>query len=130
MDEGKQTFFELLIGIALFSVLLVISGLFVKDNQVSYYIGLIVGILLSLLLVGDMYSSLSKALWMEPKKASGYIRKKTILRLTLIIIAFLIAVLVDQIHILGVLLGALTLKFSAYIQPLTHKFSEKLNKGR
>lgn len=126
MDEGKKTFFELLTGIGVFSVLFIIIGLFVKETQIQYYLGLIVGILLSLLLVCDMYSSLSKALWMEPGKASGYIRKKTILRLIFIIIAFLVAVLVKQINMIGVLLGALTLKFSAYIQPLTHKFSEKI----
>ena len=45
-------------------------------------------------------------------------------------IVFFVAVFVKKIELLSVLLGALSLKFSAYLQPLTNKLITKLNKGR
>ena len=44
----------------------------------------------------------------------------------------MLAVLLPEVFsFVGVLLGVLTLKFAAYLQPLTHKFFNKiLSKGR
>lgn len=125
MNEGKQTFIELLAGIIFFGVLLIIPGIFWTGDKLAFYIGLGIGVLISLYFAYDMYSSLDKALTMESKHASMYIRKKTIFRLVIIIAIFFIAVYVEQIQIISVLLGILTLKFSAYLQPLTHKFLAK-----
>lgn len=125
MNEGKQMFIELLVGIIILGALCAIPGIFWSSNRLSYYIGLFIGVVVSMVLTYDMYSSLDKGLTMEAKKASGYIKKKVIFRFCIVIIVFFIAAFIEQIEILSVLLGTLTLKFSAYIQPLTHKFLAK-----
>ena len=130
MNEGKRTFQELLIGIAFFGILLIILGFIWPKDKVAYYIGLIAGILMSLYLVYDMYTSIEKGLSMDEDSASNYFRKKTIIRIGVIAIVFFVAVFVKKIDLLSLLFGALTLKFSAYLQPLTNKLTIKLNKGR
>ncbi|MDD5934004.1 MAG: ATP synthase subunit I [Clostridiales bacterium] len=125
MDEGKQTFIELLAGIIFLGVLLLIPGIIWPYDKAAYYLGLLIGVIISLYLTYDMYSSLGKGLTMEEKAASGYIRKRALLRLLVILVVFFIAAYTDKIQIFSVLLGALTLKFSAYLQPLTHKFLAK-----
>ena len=130
MNEGKRTFQELLIGIAFFGVLFIIPGFFWPNDKVAYYLGLVGGILVSLYLVYDMYTSLEKGLSMDEDSASNYFRKKTIIRIGVIAIVFFVAVFVKRINLLSLLFGALTLKFSAYLQPLTNKLNTKLSKGR
>ncbi len=125
MNEGKQTFMELLVGIVIFGVLLILPGLFWTTNKTAYYIGLVVGIIVSIFLAYDMYSSIAKGLAKEEKVANSYFQKKVMLRLAIVIVVFFIAAYSKQISLLSVLFGALTLKFSAFLQPLTHKFLVK-----
>ena len=125
MNEGKQTFMELLVGIVIFGVLLILPGLFWTTNKTAYYIGLVVGIIVSIFLAFDMYSSIAKGLAKEEKAANSYFQKKVMLRLAIVIVVFFIAAYSKQISLLSVLFGALTLKFSAFLQPLTHKFLVK-----
>ena len=125
MNEGKQTFMELLVGIVLFGVLLILPGLFWTTNKTAYYIGLAVGIIVSIFLAYDMYSSIVKGLAKDEKAANSYFQKKVIIRLAIVIVVFFIAAYSKRISLLSVLFGALTLKFSAFTQPLTHKYLVK-----
>ncbi len=125
MNEGKQTFMELLVGIVIFGVLLILPGLFWTTSKTAYYIGLVVGIIVSIFLAYDMYSSILKGLTKDEKAANSYFQKKVIIRLAIVIIVFFIAAYSKHISLLSVLFGALTLKFSAFLQPLTHKFLVK-----
>jgi uncharacterized membrane protein YkvI len=127
MNEGKQTFKDLLVGIALIGILLLLLGIVWSGEKLDYYIGLVIGLVAAVAMVYDMYISLVRGLTMDAEKASHYFRKKVIIRLVLIIIILFIAVFVEQIQILSVLFGILALKFSAYLQPLTHKFLSKNN---
>jgi ethanolamine transporter EutH len=130
MSEGRQTFKDLLVGIVLFGILLLLLGIVWPGAKLNYYSGLAIGLIVAVAMVCDMYFSLERGLTMDAKQASHYFRKKVIVRLVYIIIALIIAILIKQIQILSVLFGILTLKFSAYLQPLTHKFLIKIIKGR
>ena len=125
MNEGKQTFMELLVGIVIFGVLLILPGLFWTTSKTAYYIGLVVGIIVSIFLAYDMYSSILKGLTKDEKAANSYFQKKVVIRLAIVIVVFFIAAYSKHISLLSVLFGALTLKFSAFLQPLTHKFLVK-----
>lgn len=125
MNEGKQTFRELLIGIALLGLLLVIVGIFWTETRLYYYFGLLLGLIMSIALVYDMYSSLERGLTMDTEHASSYFKKKVMVRLGMVVVVLFIAIYIKQIQIISVMLGMLTLKFSAYLQPLTHKLFMK-----
>ncbi len=126
MNDGKKTFQELLIGIAVFAVLFSIPGLFLKMHKSAYYLGLGLGILVSVLMSISMYSTIEKSLRMDQKSAVNYTKRNSLFRLLLIIVVLLAAVYIHSINIFTVVLGVLSLKLSAYLQPLTHKvFSKK-----
>ena len=122
MDEGKQTFRDLLVGIVLIGVLLIVIGIFMPGSKLGYYIGLAIGLVVALGMAFDMYSSIGRGLTMETKQASNYFRKKVLVRIGFMVIVLLVALFVEEIQLLSVMFGILTLKFSAYIQPLTHRF--------
>lgn len=133
MDEGKQTLIELLIGIGVCSCLFIIPGLFLKGYRLSFVIGVISGAVLAVGLAVHMFYSLSKTLDLPEEKAKGYARKMSLFRLLLLAgILMLMSFLGNRVQIAAMLLGILSLKFSAYLQPLTHKyiFNKFFNKGR
>lgn len=121
MNEGKQTFRDLLVGIIIFGVIFVLIGIIWTGSKLEYYLGLAIGFVVAVAMVYDIYLSLQKGLTMEGNRANHYFRKKVVIRLGFILIILLVALFVDNIQLLSVLFGILTLKFSAYLQPLTHK---------
>ena len=95
-------------------------------HKSAYYLGLGLGILVSVLMSISMYSTIEKSLRMDQKSAVNYTKRNSLFRLLLIIVVLLAAVYIHSINIFTVVLGVLSLKLSAYLQPLTHKvFSKK-----
>lgn len=99
MNEGKQTFKELLVGVAVFGLVLVLLGVIWTGDKLAYYLGLFIGLAASFLLVFDMYQSIAKGVWLENKQASSYFKKKAMIRILLAAIILVVAAVVDQIHI-------------------------------
>jgi hypothetical protein len=79
-----------------------------------------------------MHHSLELAMLYDAENATKKMQKGTFLRLLLMVAALAAALLLPQwISVIGVALGVLSLKFSAYLQPLTHKVLQNfINKGR
>lgn len=125
MSDGKKTFQELLIGIALFAILFFIPGLIMKVDKLAYYLGLGLGILVAVLMTISMYTTIEKSLNMDQKSAMNYTKRNAIFRLLLIIVVLVAAVYINSINVFSVVLGVLSLKLSAYLQPLTHKLFSK-----
>lgn len=121
MDDGKKTFQELLIGIAFLAVLFSIPGIFMKLDKLAYYLGLGLGILVAVLMTVSMYTSIDKSLNMDQKSAMNYTKRNAMFRLLLLIVVLVAAVFIESINVFTVMLGILSLKLSAYLQPLTHK---------
>lgn len=131
MQETKKTLYELIAGIILFFLLL-LAGNFFVTNRLSYTLGLLLGCLIAALMGGHMYHSLEQAVLYEEDTAVKKVQKGTILRVLFMIAGLAAALLFPEwISIIGVVLGVLSLKFSAYLQPLTHKaLLNFFNKGR
>ncbi len=131
MKETKQTMKELLIGIAFFSILF-LAGNFFASNKLAYTLGLVLGSLIAAIMSGHMYHSIEEAMLYEEDAASRKVKIGAIFRGFLIMAGLAAALLLPQwISLLGVIFGVLSLKFSAYVQPLTHRVLQKiLNKGR
>ena len=81
---------------------------------------------------GHMYHALEQAMLYDKETAAKKVQKGTILRFLLMIAGLAAALIFPKwISVIGVALGVLSLKFSAYLQPLTHKVIQNfLNKGR
>ena len=132
MEEGKQTLSELIIGTILCVFILAVIGVFIAENKLSYILGILIGGVVGLLMCVSIYRSLNKSLEMETGAAVGYTNRKALLRFLLMAAAVVISIIASKyVSFVGVVVGILCLKLSAYLQPLTHKFyMSKMNKGR
>ena len=131
MQETKQTLYELIGGIILCFLLFLFGNIFVP-NRIAYTLGLLIGCLIAGVMSGHMYHALLQAMLYDSETAAKKVQKGTILRVLLMMAGLVTALLLPEwISIIGVALGVLSLKFSAYLQPLTHKVLQNfINKGR
>ena len=131
MQEEKRTLYELVIGIVV-CIFVFLFGTLLTENPLAYILGLVIGGLIAGFMSIHMYRALQQAMLYDEEAATKKVQKGTILRILLMMTGLVAALIFPQwISVIGVALGVLSLKFSAYLQPLTHKFSEKfINKGR
>ena len=131
MAEGKQTLSDLIVG-TLFFVLLFLLGNFIVENHLAYTLGLLLGGAVSIGMSFHMYSSLLQAILYDKETAEKKVKIGSLIRMIFMMIALIISVVLPQyVSLVGVAFGILSLKFSAYLQPLTHKVLKKIrNKGR
>ena len=131
MQDTKQTLYELLAGVAVCFILFLIGNIF-AENRIAYTLGLLIGCIIAGIMSIHMYHALQQAMLYDAETAAKKVQKGTILRFLFMIVGLAAALIFPKwISIIGVALGVLSLKFSAYLQPLTHKFLEKfIDKGR
>lgn len=132
MREEKQTFLELIIGIVLFSVLLGIIGVMLSEDRMAFFLGVSFGGAVACGLCFHMYRTLEVTLDMDPESAVKRARTMTGVRMLFMALAVFVGIKFSEIlSIIGVVLGILTLKFSAFAQPLVHIIITKFfDKGR
>ena len=131
MQETKQTLYELIAGIVSCFILFLLGNIFVS-NRIAYTLGLLIGCLIAGVMSGHMYHALFQAMLYDEETAAKKVQKGTILRYVFMLAGLVAALLLPEyISVIGVALGVLSLKFSAYLQPLTHKVLQNfINKGR
>lgn len=128
---GRQTRKELWTGIVLF-VLIFMLGNLLFERKLAYTCGLLLGGAVAIGLVGHMHHTLERALLCDEDTAKKKVQLGSVIRLIFMAAALCAAVLLPEyLSVAGVFLGMLSLKFSAYVQPLTHKvFLKFIIKGR
>lgn len=126
--EMKNTGKALYVGIAFFNILFLIVGNILTKGSVSFTTGLLLGTLVAYVMACHMQYTIRRAVEMDSDSAGGYIKKVSILRMILMFLALLFAVLLPKVfHLIGVMLGVLTLKGAALLYPVTNKIL--FNKG-
>jgi len=131
MRETKRTLYELIAGIVFCFILFLLGNIFVS-NRLAYTLGLLVGCGIAGSMSIHMQHSLEQAMLYDAETAAKKVQKGTFLRFALMLAGLVAALLLPEwVSVIGVALGVLSLKFSAYLQPLTHKVLQKfINKGR
>ena len=131
MQETKQTLYELLAGVILCFILFLTGNIF-ASNRIAYTLGLLIGCIIAGAMSGHMYHALEQATLYDAETAAKKVQKGTMLRFLLMLAGLAAALILPEwISVIGVALGVLSLKFSAYLQPLTHKVLQNfINKGR
>lgn len=129
--EGKQTRTELLFGIVFFSLLSMAGNLLV-ENKLAYSLGVASGMLVAGGMVFHMYASIEKAVLYDSEDAQKKMKLSAMVRMLFAVAALITAVLLPRyLSLIGTMLGLMSLKFAAYVQPLTHKvINYFINKGR
>lgn len=128
---GRQTRKELWVGIVLFVLIFMLGNLLVQ-NKLAYTLGLLLGGGVATGMVAHMYGTLERALLFDEETVKKKVRTGSVIRMLFMVGALVLPVFFpDYLSVAGVFFGILSLKFSAYVQPLTHKvFLKFIIKGR
>jgi len=131
MQQEKQTLMELIAGIVFFVLLLMLGNL-ITERTLAYTLGLLLGSAMAIVMSRHMYVSLQEAVLYDQKTAEKKMKLGSLLRMVMMLVTLVIAVLLPEVFsFVAVVLGISSLKFSAYLQPLTHKiFNKFIHKGR
>lgn len=92
-----------------------------RSGAPPYLLGLVFGTALGVLNFKQLGATLEKAVTMTPAKAQTYVSIHYFIRFSLVAVALVVSIASDQIHILGMAAGLLTVKMVIY---MTQLFSE------
>lgn len=125
-DKGKRTLVELLFGIAVINIIAMAGNFFFK-NKLAYTLGILLGCAVACFMCIHMYKTLEKAMLCDDKKAKSKTKLSAFLRMLVMVGALIAGVLLPEyISLPGVMIGIISLKVSALLQPLTDKLFFKL----
>lgn len=132
MKEQHKTLIELIAGIIIWLIIMTAAGILFIHGK-NFFFGVLLGSGVAVILTVHMYISLDRSLDLGEDYARKYNVKMSMLR-TLIVLASIMAAafLPGIFNIIGLILGIMGLKFSAYLQPVIHKYilNKIFSKGR
>lgn len=126
--EIKETLTSLLAGIFGLSLLFFAVGVFIARDKIAWSLGLSFGFIGAVVMAVHLTMTLKNQMDMDAKSGNKYMIKNTMLRFIFMAVLIYISLKVSRISFIGVLLGILTLKMSALLQPYINKKLSK--KGR
>lgn len=133
MKEEKLTLIEMLLGIIISTTVLMLIGSLIVQKKAPFALGILFGGAVAVIVLIQLYYSLNKTLDLDSESAKSYSVRHAILRLMIMGAALVVGIVFyHALDILGILLGLLSLKFSAFLQPVIHKLiaQKYLQKGR
>lgn len=114
------------LGMIFLGLLCQIAGAFIVQDQIRYAASLWFGILMAAVSVLHMYRSLDRGLDYNQETAAKIIFRGYIIRYVSVAVILLIIVTTDVLNVLVVFMAYMSLKVTAFIQPITHKLCNKL----
>ena len=122
MREEQETLWDLYIGIGGISILIAIIGALIVGDKLNFVFGVVYGAVVAVGLVTHMYYGLQKTLYYDEDGAKKHAQKMTAIRMWIMLTAVMLAIYFSEhLHLAGVILGILSLKVSAYVQPFVHR---------
>lgn len=127
---------ELLVGELIYLILgeiliITITLLCGREHVLQWVLGFFEGVVIAVGLMLHMAVSVEDSVSMYEDEALKHTKKNYIIRMIVLLAAFLIIGFFGIGDILAALLGLMALKVSAYIQPFTHKIlNNNTSKGR
>ena len=126
LKEIHRTVLEMELEILAFGILFQLGSLPFPGDRLARAVSLLLGSAMAFAAVIHMYRTLDRALDLEERSAPKAISLGYATRYFLFIIVSVLAALTNWLKPLLIFLGYLSLKFTAYLQPLTHKLCNKI----
>lgn len=122
----NRTVLEMHIGILFLGIICQIAGALIVTDQRFYACSLWFGICLSMVSAVHMYRTLDMALDFDEKNAAKAITRGYLIRYVLLVVILSIIMVTEVMNPLVVFMGYMSLKVTAYLQPITHKLCNKM----
>lgn len=119
---------ELLLGIGIYGILGQLLILIFAKGKLYESVGFLAGLALAVVMIIHMAIAIENSVELEEEGALKYIRKTYIIRIVCLLVVFLLLFFLKLGDVVAALFGILSLKVSAYLQPFTHKVTQKFNK--
>lgn len=100
----------------LFSLLVYIIGILLVRNKTSWTLGILFGLIFSVLKLKLMENTIKKAVQMPAAKAQTYTNVQYLIRYLLTAVVLAVAALEPSIDLLGVFFALFSMKAAAYMQ--------------
>ncbi|MGL4362114.1 MAG: ATP synthase subunit I [Cellulosilyticaceae bacterium] len=97
-----------------FSIIAYGVGCFLTENVMAWTLGVVLGLIISILKLKLMEQTFTKAVTLEENKAKGYTQRQYMIRYGLTGLVLLIAALSETISLVGVFVGLISMKVGAY----------------
>jgi len=120
------TLVELWIGILLWGVLVEAILLVAVEDKFYHGVGLLIGLVGAAAMAAHMEHTIDKALGAGEAGAEKAMRSGYLLRYFGAALVLILAALSGKVNPITIFAGLMTLKLSAYVEPYTHKISEKV----
>jgi hypothetical protein len=127
MKKIDSTLFELCLGIVLYGVVFEIVLLFFSRN-ISYSLGLWIGILLAVAGSVHMWWSIDRSMDKAKKEASRTVSVNSLIRYFILVAVVAVLAYTDFANPILAFFGYMGMKVSAYLNPVIHKMHEKILK--
>lgn len=125
LKKADRTLLEMHTGMLAFGMVCQIVGAFFARNQARYASSLWFGVFLAVIASIHMARTLDRAL-PNGEAAAKMITRGYIFRYLMIMVVLVLISVTDVMDTLIVFLGYISLKITAYLQPLTHKLYNML----
>ncbi len=126
LKNRNRILLEMQTGLLIWGTLCQIVGAFFAGNQIRYAVSLWFGILFAMVSTVHMYQTLDRALDFDEGGARKLIFRGYLIRYMVFVVILFIIMITDAMNPLIVFLAYMGLKVTAYLQPITHKFYNKL----
>lgn len=121
------TLFNLCLGIFLYGIVFQVVLLFFS-REVSYSLGLWIGIVLAIAGSVHMWWSLDRGMEQASKQAAKTIGTNNLIRYFVLVVVMFVLIYTDFANPIFMFCGYMGMKVSAYLNPWLHKISEKVFK--
>lgn len=121
--KTNKTLRELICGILVFGFVCEVLLLIFTKNKAYNSIGLIIGILISLICAVHMAWGIDIAVNLDEKSSIAFTRKYTVIRYLLMCVVLAVVGIFDFGSPVTLIFGYMGLKMGAYLNPLIHRLS-------
>lgn len=128
LRDAEETLWDVRFGITVLSALCFIGLFFVKERS-RYAVGVVIGCVLALFLITEIYKSISVSLMLPPDDAVRYAKKKVVIRYLITFAVLAVTMFFGGIYMgAGTILASFTIKPAAYFQPWFRKLKRRVFK--
>lgn len=126
-NKALRVLKELYIGIAIYALIFALIGIIFMRPIWIYLLALVVGAVGAGVQAYSIYDTLDITLELSEKKAKNFAMIKSMTRLVICLVLMIVAIIIHWTAFVGVTIGLLGLKISAFMNPIIKKLTTKID---